>query len=486
MTFNSGVLVPGVMTRVGSSRGEDSVQGANPPLLIGGRLSSGEVAAATLVKVTSASAAKTQFGAGSQLHLMVRAYRQIDPYGLCYAIAVDDASGTAEQRTITVTGPSTAAGTVALYVGGTRLAVGVASGASATAVGAAIAAAINADTSLPWTAAADTGVVTITAKHKGVVATQCGLGHSLLDGEALPAGIGIAFATTVAGATAPSIATAIAALGDAGFDYVACSFSDTSNIALLETEWGDVSGRWAPLREQYGWAMVVVKDTLSNLSTLGSARNAPHVPVVGIPAGPTIPYEVAAQVLAHARLSMDAHPARPLTGRALTVRPATTQWTRAEAEALLAAGVATLREQAGEVQIERIVTTYKTDADGETDKAWQDVQSSATVGRALRQFKTDVKAKYPRAVVVNDGTPVAATDAADGSVCWPGAIVSTHISTYLKLERLHWLENSAGFIERCVAVRDGTDAGRINSTVPLDVANPLRVVAIDATLFLNF
>lgn len=483
MTFQPGLLVPGVTMRVGTSRGENSVQGANPPLLIGGRLSAGTVAAGVLTKITSASDAKTQFGAGSDLHLMVRAYRGIDPYGVCYAIAVDDAAGTAEVRTITVTGPSTAAGTIALYVGGTRLAISVASGASVTTVATAIAAAINADTSLSWTATSDTGVVTMTAKHKGVIATQIGLSHSYLSGEVLPAGIGVAFATATPGATAPSIATAIAALGDTGFDYVASAFSDTSNVVLLETEWGDISGRWAPLREQYGFALVVVKDTFSNFVTLAASRNAPHVVIAGYPTSPTTPFELAAETLAQARMSLDAHPAQPLTGLPLQSRIAPTPWTEAERQALLDAGIATFREVAGQLQIQRLLTTYKTDGAGEKDPTWQDTMTSATTGRTLRQMKTDIRAKYPRAILVNDRKPVAASEA--GQVVWPRAMDATLIATYRKLERLHWLENGDAFVARVRSLRDETDANRINSTVPIDVANQLRVVAIDATVFLN-
>jgi len=90
MTFNSGHLVPGVITRVTTQRSSSSVLGANPPLLIGGRTSAGTVAAGVLTAVTSASAARAQFGARSMLASMIAAYRQIDPNGTLYAIGVDD------------------------------------------------------------------------------------------------------------------------------------------------------------------------------------------------------------------------------------------------------------------------------------------------------------------------------------------------------------------------------------------------------------
>src|SRR5690606_14283898 len=116
-------------------------------------------------------------------------------------VALDDPEGgSAAEGTLVVTGPATAAGTVALYIAGRRLSIAVASGDTGNSVADAIAAEINDDDTLPVTAAAVTGTVTVTARHAGVIGNDIDLRVSYYSGEALPAGIGIAITAMAGGA----------------------------------------------------------------------------------------------------------------------------------------------------------------------------------------------------------------------------------------------------------------------------------------------
>lgn len=487
MTFNSGHLVPGVITRVTTQRSSSSVLGANPPLLIGGRTSAGTVAAGVLTAVTSASAARAQFGARSMLASMIAAYRQIDPNGTLYAIGVDDdGSGVPEVRTLTFSGTATEAGTVALYIGGQRITASVASGAAAATVAASVEAAWDLVTTLPFTASVSGAVVTITAAQDGPSHSEVDIRHSYQSGEKLPAGITLAYATTTAGATAPSIATAITTMGDVGFDYVGFGYSDTTAVGLMETEFGHTSGRWAPLRQQYGWAVTAKIDSSSNLITYGGSRNAAHVGVIGVASSPTTPWAVVGQALATARLSLDEHPCRPFTGLELPgiLPPASGDaFGEATRQALMAAGIATTYTEGGVVRMDRLPMTYKTDANGDADDSWRDVQSSATMGRTLRQIVADHRSTFSRAVLVDDDTPVGA---AARNVVWPKLIAGRAVTTYRNLQALGWLEGADEFAALVAATRDETDAGRVNIYAPIDVANPYWIGAIDAVLLLNY
>lgn len=483
-TFQSGLLVPAQISRVTTRRDAGSVAGANPPLLIGGRQSTGTVAAGVLTAVTSVSAARVQFGARSMLAQMVAAYRAIDPVGVLYAIACDDdGSGVPEVRTLTFSGTATEAGTVALYIGGTRIEASVASGAAAATVAASVEAAWDLSLNLPFTASVASAVVTITATQDGPSHTQVDIRHSYQSGEKLPAGITLAFETTTAGATSPSIATAITAMADVGFDYIGLGLSDTTNVGLLETEMGHTSGRWATLRENYGFAVTSKIDSSANLISYGGARNAPHVCCVGVASSPTMPWVVTAQVIAQARLSMDANPALGMTSLALpgVLPPATSaRFNLATRQTLLAAGVATLRTVGEATQIERLITTYKTDSNGDPDISWQDATISAVMGRTLRSMKANIASTYPRAVVVPDGTPVGAD--ADNSVVWPKAVTGTHVSTYRELESRGWLKEGDLFATEASSSIDDDTPGRINSTLPIRPASPFIIGAIDAVL----
>ncbi len=57
-----------------------------------------------------------RFVVGSQLARMVEAYRQTDPFGELYVIAVPESTGAAATVTLTVTGAATETGTVNVYV----------------------------------------------------------------------------------------------------------------------------------------------------------------------------------------------------------------------------------------------------------------------------------------------------------------------------------------------------------------------------------
>lgn len=138
-------------------------------LLIGQRRS-GTVAANTLVQVTSPEQAQGYFGAGSQLHSMCIAWFANNKSTDLFAIPIADAGGaTAEVRTMTVGGAPTAAGVIALYLGGRRFAVPVASGEAAATTAANLNTAINADPAVPFLSTVLGAVVTLTAKNAGTL-----------------------------------------------------------------------------------------------------------------------------------------------------------------------------------------------------------------------------------------------------------------------------------------------------------------------------
>ena len=126
-------------------------------LLVGQKLSGGSAPADTPVMITSEAQAKALFGAGSMLSMIVNAFRKTDSFTETWALPLeDDANGVAATGTLAFTGECTAAGTLTLYVSGIRFTVGIKAGDAAAAIATAVAAAINAKTELPVSAAAVT------------------------------------------------------------------------------------------------------------------------------------------------------------------------------------------------------------------------------------------------------------------------------------------------------------------------------------------
>ena len=458
-------------------------------LLIGQRLSTGTAVADVPVLVSSTDQAVTLFGAGSVLARMVAAYRRNDDFGGIWCLPLADAvAGVAATGTVTLTGTTTAAGALSLYIAGQRVQVAVASGAAAT-VATALAAAITAASDQPVTAAASTGTVTLTAKNKGPLGNDIDVRLNFLGalgGEATPAGLTAAIVAMANGATAPSLAAGLAALGDEPFDFIASPYTDTTSLDAIKTLMDDQTGRWAWSRQLYGHVFAARRGTVSDLSTFGNARNDPHVTVLGYAASPTPPWEWAAALTGQAAKSLRIDPARPLQTLPLVgvLAPAVSaRFTMSERQILLFDGVATFTTGTdGTVRIERAITTYQVNAYGQPDPSYLDVETLFTLTTVLRRLRSVITTKYARHKLANDGT----TFGAGQAIVTPKIIKAELIAQYSEMETLGLVENMAAFKANLIVERDPTDPNRLNVLYPPDLVNQLRVFAVLAQFRLQY
>ncbi len=307
-----------------------------------------EIVANSLVLMPSADYARQICGAGSQLARMVEAYRQTDPFGELYVIAVPESTGAAATVTLTVTGAATETGTVNVYVGRTRVQAPVTNGDNVTMIASSIQDAINAVPTLPFTASSSAGVVTLTARHKGLCGNEIPVSlnyYGFGGGEVLPAGVQIAVATGTAGTGAPVLTGAVAAMADEPFDYIGLPFSDTASVNTLVTEMNDTSGRWSYARQLYGHVYTAKTGTLSELVTAGDQFNQQHITLAGYEKDTQTPAdELAASRTARAAVFIRNDPARPTqTGELVGMLPAPKgkRFTMTEQQTLLSHGVAT-------------------------------------------------------------------------------------------------------------------------------------------------
>ncbi|MBJ3305195.1 phage tail protein, partial [Salmonella enterica subsp. enterica serovar Agona] len=110
-TIPSNTLVPLFYAEM-DNQAANTAQDSGASLLIGHANNGAEIVANSLVLMPSADYARQICGAGSQLARMVEAYRQTDPFGELYVIAVPESTGAAATVTLTVTGAATETGTV--------------------------------------------------------------------------------------------------------------------------------------------------------------------------------------------------------------------------------------------------------------------------------------------------------------------------------------------------------------------------------------
>jgi phage tail sheath gpL-like len=446
-------------------------------LIIGQKLAAGPALANSLHRVTNADQVAALAGRGSMLHRQAVAYFKNNRFTETWiGVLEDNAAGVAATGTITVTGPATAAGTIALYVGGELVQVAVASGDAATAIATAIAAAITAKTDLPVTAAANLAIVTLTHRHKGEVGNGLDVRANYQDGEKLPAGVGLAVVAMAAGATNPVLSTLIAALGDSWFQVWAHGYTDAISLAAIETE---LASRFGPMRMIDGVAITSVGGTQAALGTIGDGRNSPHGCIVAQPGkNPlTPPSEFAAAVAGVVAFPANQDPARPLQTLPIAGVKAPAEadrFTLQERNLLLHDGVGATRVAGGgEVQLERVITTYKTNAAGAEDTAYLDATTMLTLLYLRFTFRNRLLGRYPRHKLASDGTRFGAGQA----VITPKIGKAEAVAWFRDMEELGLVENFDQFKTDLVVERNVADPNRLDFLLPPDLINGFIVGA---------
>lgn len=448
-------------------------------LIIAPKLTSASGEANKLTIAGTAEQAAAQFGAGSVLANMVKAYRNQDSIGTLYVVATEDpSSGTAASQTITVTGTATAAGTLCVYINSTLVQVGVAAEDTAANVATALNAAINAIADLPVTAQVADAVVTLTAKNKGEIGNDLVLGLNLLgyiNGQVTPEGISVTFGELTKGTGTPNLNAAFAAIKDEAFEFIGIPFSDATSLDTVKTY---MTQAWAYNVQKYGHVYSARRDSRDNLLTFAEGRNDQHVSLFAInPSDPNSLADRLGATLGQVAVSVKADPARPfqtleLVG--LMAPPADARFDQENRESLLNAGIATYKDTNSNTQIERAVTTYTENSYGSADNSYKDAQTLHTLGYIIRYLRTQITSKYGRHKLADDGTKFGEGQA----IVTPSTIKAELVAAYADLEYQGLVENSELFKSNLIVERNLNDPNRIDCLLPPDLVNQFRIFAM--------
>lgn len=425
-------------------------------LIVGQRLSSGTVAANTVVDVFSEQDAATYFGRGSIAHLMVRAALRANPYLTLSVIALDDAAGVAATNTVTVTGTATAAGVLTVNVGGQSVTIAVASGDTNTVIAANLKAQFDKQPDLPVTATVSTNVVTMTAKNKGT------LGNGLVVSSSDTAtGVTVANTSPASGATDPTLATALAVVFGAGHNIVISAYNDTTNLTALRTHLDNVSG---PLEQRGAIGVYAHVGTLANATTLAASINSGRITGILLPTAYDCVYEVAAAY--GAVIASEEDPARPLNTLPLTgilANPLANRNSRTEQENALYNGVTPTEIGPGDkVQIVRAVTTYTLDANSVPDISLLDLTTIRTLEYVRKAIRERITLRFPREKL--------SSRTAD-------KVRSEILDVLFKCEELEIVDAVADNASGVIVERDSQDPNRLDAKIPCDVVNGLHIFA---------
>ena len=452
-------------------------------LLIGNKLAAGTKAADEVVNVTSASQAQQYFGAGSVLAKMVEAFLAANKVTGLYCIPMDDdGAGVAATGDVAFSGPVTAAGTLSAMIGGTRYRIAVAADDTVAEIVAALVAEIQADPNRVVTAAVngvDDAQMDLTARNKGEHGNYIDIRFNYYVGEEFPAGLSAVITDMVGGSGNPDVADAIVAMGEEQYDVIGMAWSDAANMAAMETELED---RWGPIRQNDGRVFVARKDSHANLLTYGGNRNSAQSSVMGV-AGPTNPFEWAANIAAVVALNGGIDPARPFQTLDLVAVKAPNESERfsySERELQLKGGIATHNVVSGVVKIERLITTFQEDDFGNPSNVLLDVNTPMTLSYLRYDFRTRMQAKYPRHKLADDGINFAPGQV----VITPSIAKAEAIAIFRDWESLALVENIDQFKRDLIVERNESDPNRLDFLLPPDLVNQFRIGAAQIAFLL--
>ena len=488
----SNLRVPLFYAEIDASKA-NTAQVAQRALLIGQKTAAGTLASNVPVISQSQSDARAAAGPGSILANMVDAYRANDPGGEMWLLPLsDDGAATMATGSIAFGGPTTGAGTLALYIAGRRLPIVLAGAQTATQVAATVAVAINGAAGLPVTAAIDGNVaskVNLTARNAG----ECGNDIDVrinfagaAGGEVTPPGITATIVAFSGGATNPTLTTALASLQDTAFDFIACSLTDAPSLAAIAALLSDTTGRWAWSAQVYGHCFFAKRASAGALAAFCAGLNNQHLTCIGYTDAPSPPWKWAAAFAGAAAVSLRLDPGVPLqylTVADLLAPPLQSRFSLSiRNNTLLYGGVSTWTVDAsGAVVIENIVTTYVTNAQGQADNSYLEVETLFLLMFVLRRLQSVVTSKYARVKLAADGVRLLP----GSNVVTPATIKADIIACYRQLEAEGMVQQADVFGANLVVEKDAQNPNRVNVLWPGVLIDQLRTFALLAQFRLS-
>lgn len=482
--------------------GVSPYSGISRTILIGRKLSTGSAPTGKLTDIGSIDP-NALCGPGSMLADMILFARAYNQTGAILILPVADPVGaTAASGSFVIAGPATSAATLSRYVAGQRYDVPVAAGDTATIIATNLAAAINAGYTkfnrrmlAPVIAAAASGTVTITARHAGAVEGAMVRLEAGLDGNEIdPAGVTVTINAMSGGTGLVDIAGALAGMGAEPADWYASPYGSSTQLDAARDFLSDsAGGRWSPTVGLDGHYLSCNDGNLSAQTALGAVRNDRHTSILATNGYSSPLWSIVAALTGRVGFSKD-------LGRALTeaieiARPLQTitldglrgpkdtslRWGLADRETLYRSGLSALTfSRDGTPVIDRVLTTYQTNAYGVTDITFLGIETMAISAYVKRYIKQVVTQTYPRCVLRDDNPQniqgVATVD----------QIKATLIHAYTQLSNIAGVVEGLSLFAQYLIVERSSDPNRVNVYLPVDVANQLIVFATNITIFPQF
>jgi phage tail sheath gpL-like len=486
----SNLRTPGVYNEIDNSRALQGLAAiTRRALILGQRISAGATPDLELKQITRTNQADGFFGPGAITSRMCNTFKENNETTELWAMSLSDnaagakASGTIYfSASLSDTGYSLSGdGTLYLLVDGQNTTyTALTSGWSTTDVNSAVETTIDADSTLPVVASTNaTSALNLVAVNTGEHGNYIDFRFNYFANQSFPAGFGSNAPLTSAmagGANNPDLGDAWAVIENEKFDYIIQPYIDAANLTEIENELAD---RFLPLTDQQGHGFTAARATVASATTLGNSRNSPHNTIAAADNSPSSPETWGSAWGAQAAKALINDPARPLhylTLKGVLPPPQVDRFTQTERNILLTDGIASyVVDTVGNVQIERSITTYQTNALGLSDTSYLDIQTLATLSEIRDQYKIRMQNRFliPRFKLADDGI----TLTPGAKIVTPSVIKQEIIALFTQLEEAGLIENLDDFIDNLIVERDATDVNRVNALLPPDLINQFRVLA---------
>ncbi|ODS10923.1 phage tail sheath subtilisin-like domain-containing protein [Vibrio scophthalmi] len=443
-------------------------------------------------RITQDEQARELFG-DSMLTDMIYALRKANDYTELVAMGIADLTegNAASCKGFTFAGTAQSGGTGYLMIGGKPVQFAIAQDDTSSQIATKAIAAINKMNTVRGrelrVAASsiqdDAASVMITAKHKGLTSNDIDLRINYYFGETLPKGVTCTVGQMANGSGMPDMVEIVSQMGTEWYNHIVMPYSDTASVNTLNQELLD---RWGPLAMQEMFAYQAFRGTHGETGTHGSQRNHHLFTCMGTNMMPTPPWEVAAGYAGVAAYHLAIAPARPLQTLSIPgVLPPSKeqQWDMIERNLLLHDGIATyFVDAAGEVCIEREITTYQVNKFGSPDPSYLDLTTPATLGYFRYAMKVMITQRYPRHKLAGDDV---LADLEPGQpVVTPSLLRDAFLEKYLELVGKGLVEDYATFEATLQVVRNKDDKNRADVYCHPNVINGLRILASQSAFIL--
>lgn len=441
-------------------------------LIIGQKNDSAPMEFNRVYKAFNADEVAELAGIGSEIHRIATSWFETNGYNLLKFIAVEQTGGQAATYNLEVAAENAKAGQINLMIAGLLIALDVNEADTAADIAAALIEAINDNSLLPVTAAATEGQATkivLTAKHKGEAYNNIPMSLNFYDGQKTAGGVTVTIAKGSEGSGNASLMAVLAALGDEYFSDCVTDYFDEPNIRLLRSI---LEKRFTALIDNPAVVHIGFQGTYAEYITKAAAINCPHIILHPVCEGECMADEFAAASAGLIAYRSQVNPGLSYYGMKLgNILPSKQAFDSTERNLMLNNGVSSVyRDTAGNLYLERPVTTYTKKSTGQKTEAYLDVFTIKLVEYLRYSLVTYMAERFPNYKLADDDFPVE-----------PGQEIAT--PTIVKAELMAWgkMCQKAGLIERLETVLtsiNDANKNRMDALIRPNLINNMLQLAV--------